>query len=408
MTIDKQQFHFEWQMLDSGCMMLDDQGMTEEWIVRVQGKEYGPVDIDTLLEWKREGRLLPENEARPANADLTAVAGSAKEVLWSTAAAIPGLFDAAALAAASAWPTPPPLRTQHRSFGQILAETFQIYRKGFFQFFCFSLLPAVPSFFLQLALPSLDLGSVGAANWEAVRPNPFSLSLLLFLVLLWPVFLAGIQVTSADMLGGQKPRLGILFRRSLSLWPRMAGLSLLVYGSYFVWSVVPLVAAFGLLLGEASVLALLLAALLLTFQVYMTARLWINFMFWQQSATLGGVSGFAALRESKTLARSGRDLPWYERPLWRGAFIVSIWIIVAFIVSTAVQLPFLLVRLRGITSFEQMQTLLQNLSASRTPEPLLLAASITTALVHAAIRPLLGIAFVVLYLDSKIPSSDSA
>ena len=125
-------------------------------------------------------------------------------------------------------------------------------------------------------------------------------------------------------------------------------------------------------------------------------------MFWQQSATLGGLSGFAALRESKTLARSGRDLPGYERPLWRGAFIVSIWIIVALIVSTAVQLPFLLVRLRGITSFEQMQTLLQNLSASRTPEPLLLAASITTALVHAAIRPLLGIAFVVLYLDSKI------
>src|SRR2546429_927270 len=83
-------------MLDSGCMMLDDQGMTEEWIVRVQGKEYGPADIDTLREWKREGRLLPENEARPANADPTAVAGSAKEVSWSTAAGIPGLFDVAA------------------------------------------------------------------------------------------------------------------------------------------------------------------------------------------------------------------------------------------------------------------------------------------------------------------------
>jgi hypothetical protein len=69
-------------MLDSGCMMLDDQGMTEEWIVRVQGKEYGPADIDTLREWKQEGRLLPENEARNAGADL-----------WNTAAAIPGLFD---------------------------------------------------------------------------------------------------------------------------------------------------------------------------------------------------------------------------------------------------------------------------------------------------------------------------
>src|SRR6266481_3173988 len=83
--------------LDSGCMMLDDQEMAEEWIVRVQGKDYGPADIDTLREWKKEGRLLPENEARPANADPTAVADSAKEVLWSTAAAIPGLFDVAAV-----------------------------------------------------------------------------------------------------------------------------------------------------------------------------------------------------------------------------------------------------------------------------------------------------------------------
>src|SRR5206468_9721654 len=102
MAIDKQQFHWKGLMLDSGCMMLDDQEMAEEWIVRVQGKEYGPADIDTLLEWKKEGRLLPQNEARPANADPTAVADSAKEVLWSTAAAIPGLFDAGMLAAASA------------------------------------------------------------------------------------------------------------------------------------------------------------------------------------------------------------------------------------------------------------------------------------------------------------------
>src|SRR5437762_9888327 len=111
-------------MLDSGCMMLDDQGMTEEWIVRVQGNEYGPADIDTLREWKREGRLLPENEARKAGTDF-----------WNTAAAIQGLFDAEAVTPASAGPpTRLPPQTQRRSFGQILAETFQIYRKGFFQF----------------------------------------------------------------------------------------------------------------------------------------------------------------------------------------------------------------------------------------------------------------------------------
>jgi len=367
--------------------MLDDQGVTEEWIVRVQGREYGPANVETLREWKAEGRLLPVNEARRADVDL-----------WTTAAEIPGLFS-----------LPPPLPVDRdelqlrcRSLREVFRETLRIYRKGFLQFFCFSLVQAVPWFLLQLALPSLDLGSKTAAGLEAVRPSTFSLSMLVLFGFLWPVFLTGIQLTSADVLKRRKPRLAKLFRRSLSLWPRMAGLSLLVYGSYFVWSAVPLVVAFDLLLSEPSILALLLATSLLTLQVYMTARLWINFMFWQQTASLGQLSGLAALRESKALARSRRNEPWLDRPLYRGAIIVSIWLIAAVFVSTAVQFPFVLLQLQGVTTLEQMQTTLQNLLSSGTPPPLLLAAYVTSALALAAIRPLLGIAFVVLYLDSKL------
>ena len=72
-------------------MIRDDQGVAEEWIVRVDGREYGPANIDTLREWKAEGRVLPVNEARPADAEL-----------WTLAGEIPGLFDAEALATASA------------------------------------------------------------------------------------------------------------------------------------------------------------------------------------------------------------------------------------------------------------------------------------------------------------------
>ena len=368
-------------------MMLDDQGVTEEWIVRVEGREYGPANIETLREWKAEGRLLPANEARRADVDL-----------WTTAAEIPGLFS-----------VPPPLPVDRdefqlrcRGLGEVFRKTWQIYRKGFLQFFSFSLVQAVPWFFLQLTLPSLDLASQTAAKLEAVRPSTFSLSMLVLFGLLWPVFLAGIQLTSIDVLNRRKPRLGNLFRRSLNLWPRMAGLSLLVYGSYFIWSAVPLVVAFDLVLSEPSTLALLLAASLLTLQVYMTARLWINFMFWQQTASLGQTSGLAALRESKALARSRRNEPWFDRPLYRGAIIFSIWLIAAFFISTAVQLPFVVVQLQGVGTFAEMQTTLQHLLSSGTPPPLLLGAYIASAVAQAAIRPLLGIAFVVLYLDSKL------
>ena len=43
-----------------------EQNQTDAWIVRVLGKEYGPVDLDELREWKREGRLIRENEIREA------------------------------------------------------------------------------------------------------------------------------------------------------------------------------------------------------------------------------------------------------------------------------------------------------------------------------------------------------
>src|SRR2546423_14955726 len=68
-------------MLDSGCGMFHDQAMPEQWIIRVEGKEYGPADLPTLHEWKSEGRVLPTNPARGADVDL-----------WKTAGEIPGLF----------------------------------------------------------------------------------------------------------------------------------------------------------------------------------------------------------------------------------------------------------------------------------------------------------------------------
>ena len=61
--------------------------MPDHWIIRVAGKEYGPVDLEVLREWKREGRLLSANEARLES-----------ESQWSNAGAIPGLFQSLPLA----------------------------------------------------------------------------------------------------------------------------------------------------------------------------------------------------------------------------------------------------------------------------------------------------------------------
>src|SRR5260370_42310473 len=67
--------------------------MPEQWIIRVEGREYGPADLATLREWKADGRVLPTNPARMVDVDPAAVAGFAEEALWKTAGDIPGLFQ---------------------------------------------------------------------------------------------------------------------------------------------------------------------------------------------------------------------------------------------------------------------------------------------------------------------------
>ena len=145
-------------------MIPDDQGVTEEWILRVDGREYGPANIETLREWKAEGRVLPANEARRADTEL-----------WSLAAEIPGLFGLETPASASAsqlthsissgqaLPSLPP-----RGFGQILADTFRIFVRGFLQFFFLTLLVVLPSVCAQLTAMWMQTGSASDADLRAL------------------------------------------------------------------------------------------------------------------------------------------------------------------------------------------------------------------------------------------------
>src|SRR5947209_1419369 len=110
--------------------------MADRWIIQVEGKDYGPVDLETLREWKTDGRVLSANPARRSDSED-----------WQTAGEIPGLFGI----------EPPPVqmaedRGQRTEAGDrqseisdhkpetklprrnLFTETFRIYFRGFFQF----------------------------------------------------------------------------------------------------------------------------------------------------------------------------------------------------------------------------------------------------------------------------------
>ena len=311
-------------------MIRDDQDVTEEWIVRVDGREYGPANIDTLREWKAEGRVLPANEARRADAEL-----------WTLAAEIPGLFDdGEPLARADATqlnrsisPRQLPPLLPSRGPGHILAETFRIYARGFLQFVPLTLLVVLPSVCGQLTAMWTQTVHPSDADLRALAAGGFAFLMFIFSMAMWPVYISGIQIFTAEMAAGR--RLGFLagLNEAVRFWPRVAALCVFVYGVFFLLILFGFLIAAMIVAGASSLFVIFLALALLVLQVWMFGRFFINVLFWQQFAVLENTGVVDSLRESRNLAHSGRELPWFQRPKWRGAFIASLWL--AFVLAIA-------------------------------------------------------------------------
>jgi GYF domain 2 len=372
--------------------MLDDQAMAQQWIIRVQGKEYGPVDVETLREWKTEGRLLPGNEARRADSDL-----------WATAADIPNLFDVGeAVTTGAPWPTEPPLQGP-RSLAQILAETLRIYRRGFPQFLGLVLIVAAPSICAQLANSTLGASADAELNFRTFIAAAFGLCMLLLSLATWPVFVAGIQVLTAELSAGREARLFKLFQHILKFWPRVAMLCVFVYGVFFLLTVFAFGIAAMIIAAGSSLLVPFLALALLGVQVWMFGRFFINVLFWQQFAVLENAGVVESLSQSRSLARSGRDLPWFQRPLWRGVLIASIWFAFVLVLQIGAEWHTIQQYFHELTTTQDPQALLQKITETQRAHGFDLF-SFSLNVLQRVLQPLLGIAFVLLYFDSKAVS----
>jgi hypothetical protein len=358
--------------------------MSDEWFVRVQDKEYGPVDLETLLEWKEEGRLIPANPVRREG-----------EVEWVEAGTILALFPPALPPAAGS-----DLPIRRRTFGEIIGDTLRIYFKGFPQFLALALLVAIPLLGLKLSLSFVNSAPGEPLSQTARIAAVAAVVMLLALVAAWPIFLGGLQVATSELAAGRAIRLGDIFARAKSLWGRIAKLAMFVYGSFMFWLGLPLI-TMSALASSLSVISILLALLAFAFLVYMAVRLFTKFMFWQQSAALGELEGVEALRESDELARSRAEESLWQRPLYRGLLVLLLWVVVLIGISMAVELPFLIYRLRGVTDVEQAVAMMQALVRAPRPDALTITTYVVSSLVKALFRPLLGIAFVLLYLDAR-------
>src|SRR5687767_3912246 len=196
--------------------------MPEQWMVRVEGKEYGPVDEEDLREWRDEGRLIRQNEVRRVGDETWFPAGDLPEIFGEELPARPS--------------EPPDLIVRRRSGPEILRETIRIYRGGFWRFLIFGLLTAVPMFVLQWHFPKVPLSTFAAgssAAMPAVAIPPICWLMLLLVIVLWPVSTAAFQFVADDVLRGLQRSMAEQLAAALQRWARMLSTGLVVYASYF-------------------------------------------------------------------------------------------------------------------------------------------------------------------------------
>jgi hypothetical protein len=306
--------------------------------------------------------------------------------------------------------TEPPVQVSRRSFNQILAETFQIYRKGFFQFLGLTLLVLLPSVCSQLITAFVQPPQGSNVDMFSALAAAFAFLMFILSFVMWPVYIAGIQILTAEIVRGNRFSLGAVLNEAVRFWPRVAGLGLFVYGVFLLLTLFGVGVLLMMLAGamSGSLFSVVVALGLTALQIWLFCRFFIYVLFWQQFVVLENAGFIDALRESKTLARSGEDLPWYKRPLWRGAVIFSIWTVFVIAIKLVALWPKLTAEwplfqnaFEQLSAAQDTQVALQNLMASMPKEQAAGFSDLGLSILQGIFQPLLGIAFVVLYLDSK-------
>ena len=285
--------------------------------------------------------------------------------------------------------------------GKIYFQSRYIACKGFFQFFCLTLVVVFPSVCGQLATAWTQRGPSVDVDLRTFLVSSFGLCMSVLAMVLWPVYIAAIQILGAQIGAGRRIGFVAALNEAVRFWPRVAALCVFVYGVYALLTIFALAIAVMIVAGGSSLLLIFFALALLVIQIWMFGRFFINVLFWQQFAVLENASVVDSLRESRNVARSGRDLPWFQRPLWRGAFIVSIWAAFVLAITLGPEWTTLRHYFNELTTTQDPQALLQKLTETQQAHGFDVP-RFGLNLLQRILQPVLGIAFVVLYFDSKL------
>jgi hypothetical protein len=238
------------------------------------------------------------------------------------------------------------------------------------------------------------------ADLRTLAAGGFAFLMFIFSMAMWPVYIGGIQIFTVEIAAGRRPGFFAALNEAVRFWPRVAALCVLVYGVFFLLILFALLIAAMIVAGASSVFVILLALALLGVQVWMFGRFFINVLFWQQFAVLENAGVVDSLRESRNLAHSGLELPWFQRPMWRGVFIASLWFAFVLAIALASQWTTLQHYFNELMTTQDPQALVQKLTEAQQARGFDVL-GFALGLLQKILQPLIGIAFVILYIDSR-------
>jgi hypothetical protein len=224
-----------------------------------------------------------------------------------------------------------------------------------------------------------------------------SLFLVILQIVMTPIYIAAIQILTAAFAAGERIGFFATLNEAVKYWPRVAFLWIFVLVCYLFWTLVPLTLVGSISGGQPSGFSAFLILATLTITAWVLFRLFVNFMFWQQFAVLEGCNALESLRRSRELARSADHLAWYRRPMWRGFFIAALWLGVC----VALQWPLLSQVVGAAAGVTDPQKLPEAVSqAMKTAGGS--SSTLVAYVIQKILQPLLGIGFVLLFLNSKL------
>ena len=234
----------------------------------------------------------------------------------------------------------------------------------------------------------------------------FTFCMFLLSLAAWPLYIAGVQILTAELAVGRRLQFFDLLNRAVKFWPRLALLCLYVYLAFAFWTLLPMGVIVLIALGGPSVLSFFLVLTVAAVQVWIVGRLFVNFLFWQQCAVLDETDVAGSLRGSKAVARSGHDLPWFKRPLWQGVAISSLWFLFVFGLALPTLLPAFRVYFHVVATTQDPQELIKAMSALPKAHGID-RLNFALGLLQAMLRPLLGIGFVLVFFAAKSRLTDA-